>query len=464
MMEAQPAGALELFECLATDPFGRVHRGREWTSPHAHHDVLVRQYHDTWLASGLSARRHEVIRNLVHLGNLKAFAGCHVSPYGAPDLVWPYAAGRSLAQALRASDVQERPLGIDQVLFLVWALSHHLRHLQHAGLSTGILSPHRVWIGFDGWVQLLDVPAIDILQELLPGQPEARAEFAAYLDVPVPGQLGQDAFQLGALLFEMLTHRPLPRDAAPAAALATARLGLPAGEEIPASVRSLAERLLGISEPFTTLDDLERTLESSVFGDAFEPSTFGLAFSMQTLFREELAASELPPAPEADRAPAPPASSAPTAGRSGGPRPWKIALPLVATGILGVWLGARSLSSPGPAVAPATAAPVPPAPVMATPTPAPVPAPALKPEPAAPSALPPSPPAAAPAGEPPASRRHPVKLRVFVDESGRVRQVHLISGAEEGSERERAASSQAMAKTLPAQASRSWGEITVMVP
>jgi hypothetical protein len=54
---------------------------------------------------------------------------------------------------------------------------------------------------------------------------------------------------------------------------------------------------------------------------------------------------------------------------------------------------------------------------------------------------------------------------VFVNEQGRVGQVHVLSGAAEGSPREQAACALAMAKVFPAGSqARSWEEITVLVP
>ena len=472
MLEAQPAGSLEVFECLAVDPFGRVHRGREWRASHQPREVLVRQYHEVWLEQGLSARRHEVVRNLVHLGDLKPFKGCHAAPDGSPSLVWPYAAGRSLAQALQASEAREQAFGIDQALFLVWALSHHLRHLHRAGFPPGPLSPHRIWISFDGWVQLLDVPAIGILQELAPCVPHAGDQLGPYLRPVISGKVDQNAFQLGALLFELLTHRPLPPDREPAEALAQARLGLPGSgqADIPPGIRSLMERLLGNADPFRNLEELERTLEDSVFDEAFEPSTFGLAFAMQSLFRDELATSALPQEVLPEPAPEPPLPVARTAAfplRKLG----LVAAALAAAG-LGVRFGAQAFTRREPDLRSAGGVGVPTAP-PARRIPGPIAADAPAPEPSGrmPAPRGPSLPAVQTGRTqtPLSPGPRPVKLRVFVDESGRVRQVHLLSGAESGSQRERAASALAMARVFPPaqagdSASRSWEEITVMVP
>lgn len=450
--EERAVGSLELLERLAEDPFGTVHRGLEWTAPRVVRNVLVRQYHPAWQDLGLTTRRHEILRNLVHLGHLAPYKGCHLGRDGSLRLLWPYAAGRSLAQTLRAAEDQGIPFGVDQALFLVWALSHHLRHLHEVQLSAGILAPHRIWIGFDGWVQLLDMPVIGLLDELLPGVPSAAQFVEPYRRGPSGPGLAFDAFQLGVLLFEALTHHTLDLARPIPSILETARLHLPEGgtDAIPEPVLDLLQRLLGCSTPFRTLQELERTLETSLYGGAFDPTTFGLAFTMQTIFRHELAAPTLlsedePPAPRAGL-PAP------------GPRPrgrrWRY--PLAAAGLIAVggvaWMAERGPRAPqapilrvapAPAVEKASVVLAPPAPALSEAPPPPLPAPVAA-KPVVPI---------------------PVRLRVFVDEQGRVRQAHLLSGAAEGSARERAACALAMAKTFPAASSdRSWEEITVLVP
>ena len=482
MAEERKIGSLELLECLSEDPFGTVYRGQEWTAPRKTREVLVRRYHAAWLDLGLDARRHEILRNLVHMGHLKPFKGCHMSQDGSPQLLWPLASGRSLAQALRAAETQGIPFGIDQALFLVWALSHHIRHLNQVELSPGILTPHRVWIGFDGWIQLLDVPTIKILQELLPAMPMVRDTMQSYLQGPASGGLAFEAHQLGALLFELLTHNPLPARPRLEAALADTRMALLDGtqEPVPETILRLLSRLLGLSDPFQTLEELERTIEESVFGGDFDPSTFGLAFMMQTLFRREITASattvrESTPEPlvRVEAADARPA-------RPWLPRSRRLAVISAATVLGGMflWLGARAYSNTEAVPAPPAKPPVPvtspapiPLPEAATQTLTPVgsasPAVPIAGNPqhlkAAPVAATQSPSLTAP------SPAQPVRLRVFLDEEGRVHQANVLSGATPGSEREQAAYAIAMQKKQQptqsgGQAVRGWQEVTVLVP
>ena len=490
MLEERPVGSLELSECLAEDPFGKVYRGLEWVAPRKIREVMVRQYHPIWLERGLSGRQHEIMRNLVHLGHLKPFKGCHASRDGSTQLVWPYASGRNLAQVLRAAESQGMPFGIDQALFLVWALSHHIRHLRQVQLSPGILTPYRLWIGFDGWVQLLDVPVMEILQELLPSAPEVQGAMHAFVHRPSRGGLDFDAFQLGALLFEMLTNRPLPEGLALASILEEARIGMPGmiQEPFPEAIQDLLRRLLGCSEPFITLEELERTMEDSVFGGEFDPSTFGLAFTMQTIFRHEIAASAM----SLSHGASDPGHIALSEGAKLDPgtvrshdsrfRRFGLLAGAFLVGGMAVWFGVQTFTRGG------TVASTPEQPRVLAVSSVANPLPAMPPTPVAPATSPSASAistgletekrsqlifsedllSSAHPAEPMAVPK-PVKLRVFVDEAGRVRQVHVISGATEGSEREQAACAAVMLRKFSPQQSagqnlRSWEEVTVMVP
>ncbi len=484
MTKEHPIGSLDLLECLAEDPFGTVHRGMEWIAPRTNREVLVRKYHPVWLERGLSSRHQELRRNLLHLGHLKPYKECHISREGTPHLVWPLSLGRSLTHVLRTAEAHDMPFGIDQALFLVWALSHHLRDLHQVQLSPGILAPHRIWIGFDGWVQLLDVPVMGILQELLPSVPEAWKAMRPYLQGPTFEGLDRDTFQLGALLFEVLTHHPLPVGHNHAVVLEDAQVEMADGhyEAIPKEIAHLLKRLLGLSTSFKTLEELECTMEDSLFGGDFDPSSFGLAFMMQALFRQEIQASEFTLNQggtdsfahlKTGKVVVPTSEPFHTRARHSGL--------LAAACLIGgsmVWLGAEAFThtkaitptsekSPSPSIPSASIQtisklPVPSIPVAPSPQHASQPAPQKAASPSSTfkgvSLQAPMPPTA-----------HPVRLRVFVDEQGRVRQAHVISGATEGSGRERTACATAMQKrfTPPQsgdQAARGWDEITVMVP
>ncbi|MDP2874537.1 MAG: hypothetical protein Q8O00_00040, partial [Holophaga sp.] len=426
------------------------------------------------------ARHSEIRRNLIYLGSVKLFQGVHLSQDDAPHLVWPLCQGRSLATVIRVAEEQELPFGIDQSLFLIWVLTHHIAQLHHAKLPLGFLSPHRVWVGFDGLVELLDAPVITILEDLLPKVPGAMEAMAPYRQGPHREGIMHDAFQMGALLYKMLFHKPLPMDVPLDQTLEAARLQTPEGSEpLPTLIKDLLARLLGLNRPFADLEALEAHLENTMFGDeTFNPTTFGLAFTMHTLFRKEvelerqaLEAERLNPRLFAMLEPTvetPPeqlkSSRMPFIKRVG----TYAAAFLVGAAALGAWKLPPRFRAPAemtgqqPVPRPLQAAQIPAtfsAPSesvpLANPLPEPLPT-AAKPITPVPQSLPlPTP-------------SIPVKLRVFVDEKGRVRQALVQEGATKGSDREAKAIELAMGRHLAPShengvAIRSWTHLTVQV-
>ena len=494
-------GNLLLGEALSEDPFGTVHRGIARTGPLAGDGVMIRRYHPQWQDAGLRKHQGEIRRNLIKLGRVSLYRGMHLSLEGTPHFVWPLCRGRSLVTVLRAAETQGFPFGIDQSLFLVWVLAHHISQVHAAGLPLGFLSPHRVWVGFDGLVELLDTPVIGILEALAPTVPGTTEALGPYLQGPHGEGIMHDAYQLGALLIEMLTHHSLPIGLPLHHVLTAACLhDCDGSHPLPEPLKNLLSRLLGQGRPFASLVELEGHLEDSLFRtDSFNPTTFGIAFTMHTLFRREILDEK---EEEEDAEPGgntqielpsfqPPQMKVPKPSRA--PRLLKKAAGLgfvlvTGAGLLGT---IRMHSSAPPSPTKAQVAPTPePAegspggiqtpslaqhaavrPCHAPPSPAPD-----QPGPAAQQAeralQPPPEPALAvrtasvPASENPAS--HPVRLRIFVDEHGKVRQALVLEGAAKGSPRETAAVRQAMDTRLRPPGDghspeRAWIEVTLSV-
>ncbi len=532
MPDYAPLGNLLLAECLAEDPFGTVHRGLEKDGTPAGRDVLVRRYHPAVLEAGLKSQVPSIRRLLVRMGNLRAFQGCHLLLEGEPHLVWPLAPGRSLAQVLERAERDGIPFGADQALFLGWALAHHISQLHKAELPLGFLTPHRVWVGFDGYIQLLDAPTVLALADLLPALPEAERAAAPYRQGPEKEGLAHDLFQLGALLFEMLTHHPLPLGEDLDWVLAEATLPGMDGDEtpMPGPMIAVLRRLMGLEPGFECLEHLEDEVEGFLFDGDYNPTTFGLAFTMHTLFREEreaealamreeradsgifrtlehLAAGSpaLPPPPRRSRlpwvagglavaglagflaikptpqAPAPP-PPAPTTYQAAtvadiqhpmptppDPEPARTESKAAATTT--ATRTAPTTAQPAAPVPQAVAQPVvrvtiPTVPVASLATtlqPQVLPSPTPTPSPVAPALEPPKllGMAGVPGGQ-------PLRVRVFVDETGRVRQAMVLPGHGKGAAAEQRAYAAALqARFTPArkggQTCREWTEIPVLI-
>jgi hypothetical protein len=482
MPQYTPFASLLLAECLATDPFGTLHRAIDRSGHSAGRDVLVRRYHPHWLAAGLLRHPADIRRHLIHLGHLKLFQGVRLELEEAPHFIWPLCQGRSLATVLEAVKRQNLPFGLEPSLFLIWILCHHIAQLHRAGLPLGFLSPHRIWVGFDGLVELLDTPVVTQLEALIPGRPEVLEPMRAYLQGPRQEGIAQDAYQAGALLFEMLAHRPLPEARHISHELEHLKVHTLEGPEaLPPSIRTMLSRMLGLARPFQTLEELEHDLETSLFGTGdINPSTFGLAFSMHTLFRFEIEAENRNLEEERMGIGGLDAYTAIQKGVPASAQPGRtrrkigrIVLPAAAV-LLGITAAtAWSIHARQPEIALARSAepmakPVEPKPPTEPPKPAMAPSKPAAPESAV--TAPPKPQAMEmPAPKPvEAPVERVVRLRVFVDEQGRVRQTHLLEGATSGSALETKALAAARELRLAplvegGQPVRAWREITVRV-
>jgi len=509
MTDYTPFASLLLADCLASDPFGTVHRAIELQGPHQGRNVLVRRYHEHWIEAGLLKNIPEIQRNILHLGKLKLFQDVRLVRDEAPHFVWPLCQGRSLSRVIQEAEAQQIPFGLDQALFLAWILCHHITQLHQAGIALGFLTPHRIWVGFDGVVELLDAPIIQQMEQVLEACPDIRGALGPYLVGPKHEGIQRDAYQVGALLFEMLTHRPLPEARYLAKELHALQVQGPDGlEPLPITIGALMTRLLGLGRPFQNLEELERELEESLFGtEDFNPSSFGLAFTLHTLFRRELEAENqameeeqaedgvlacrLAMSQEVVPAPARPRR------RSAGLRLLLSAATLLAgLTTLAAWkIHGSPASHPETTIvtklstqsSPTSVPPQSPEPRMA-PTPGPVEKNSEKPvvekaaakptaqtiEPPAPKPAPAAKLEALPSGQsaprllqkPSMSGGSSVRLRVYVDEQGRVRQAFVLEGAAKGSERERTACSLAMgARFTPATDNgrpvRDWTEMSI---
>ena len=198
-----------------------------------------------------------------------------------------YVPGRSLAQMLEKAKQEQIPLGVDHSLSVVQGLAQALIQLHNKGLAHGILSPHSVWVSFEGATHILDAPFAAILGGLLAKCPVIEASIARYRR-PDADPFRQDLFSLGAIFYELLTFEKLPaQDQIPAA---LSRATLKAAQEngpVPPEILELLKRLLMVSQPFENATGFGTELERVLYDGDYSPTTFNMAFFMHTLFREE---------------------------------------------------------------------------------------------------------------------------------------------------------------------------------
>jgi len=282
-------GSYLLANELATVPFGKVHRGLtlQGSSLERHH--LVCTFSDEIIDAGLAAKMDEVTRVAGLLAGTRGFGANYHSVGGrAPHLSCEYIPGRSLAQLLEKTKVEQIPLGVDHALSVLQGVAQSLVQLHGKGLHHGVLSPHSVWVSFEGATTLLDAPQAAILQSLLPKCPAAAAALERYRPTTPASALHQDFYALGAMLYELLTLDKLPSQDLVATAIQQA--GLKAAQEdgpAPAEIQGLLRRLLMVEAPFENAAAFGSELERVLYDGDYSPTTFNMAFFMHTLFREE---------------------------------------------------------------------------------------------------------------------------------------------------------------------------------
>jgi len=273
---------------LAADALGRVSRGLTVTGGRFERHHLIRTFSDELTDLGLPRLAEAAALADLLAGTRGYGANYHVEPGRNPFVVCDHIPGRSLAQVLAKTLEEQIPLGVEHALSVLQGMAQAVLQLHGKGARHGLLSPHSVWLSFEGSTHLLDAPFAALVEGLLPKARLLAAELAPYRPAAAAGPLQQDLYALGAILFELLTLDKLPGAGAIPEALAGATLKA-AQEEgpIPPEVHTLLERLLLLGEPFASAQAFNVELEKVLYEGEYSPTTFNMAFFMHTLFREE---------------------------------------------------------------------------------------------------------------------------------------------------------------------------------
>lgn len=273
---------------LTADPIGRIHRGIVTVGGNFDRHVLVRTFFEEILGAGFAPKLGEASKILPQLGGSKAFGmNYRIETGNPPHVVCDYVPGRSLAQLLDKAKHEQIPFGVDHALSVLQGIAQGIIQLHGKGLSHGLLSSHSVWVSFEGAAQILDAPFSGILHGLMPKLPVTQTSLQSYIKEGL-NPLQQDFHSLGAILYELLTLDRLPTmgDPAPFVQRAT----LKAAQEdtpVPAEIQNLMMRLLGLAQPFDSVNAFNAELERVLYDGDYSPTTFNMAFFMHTLFREE---------------------------------------------------------------------------------------------------------------------------------------------------------------------------------
>ncbi len=282
-------GSYLLASELTSDPFGAVSRAVSITGSTFERHVLVRTFSEELLQAGMNVRLAEGGRVVPLLGGARIFGlGYRIEGGKAPHVAWDYVPGRSLAQLIEKAKQEQIPFGVDHALTVIQGVAQGIVQLQAKGLSHGVLSPHSVWVSFEGATQLVDAPFAGLAKSMLAKAPALKQKLACYLQGPENDALQLDLFALGAILYELLTFERLPVDGDLQAILDHATLKAAQEEApLPGEIRAFLGRLLLGRQSFTTVEAFSTELERVLYDGEYSPTTFNMAFFMHTLFREE---------------------------------------------------------------------------------------------------------------------------------------------------------------------------------
>ena len=282
-------GSYLLANELTADPSGKIHRGLTLMGSGFERHLLIRTFSDELMDAGLGSKLADAQRVAGLLAGTRGFGVNYQIETGkSAHVSCDYVPGRSLAQMLQKTREEQIPLGVDHALSVLQGMAQSLIQLHGKGIHHGTLSPHSIWVSFEGGTQILDAPFGALLLPLLPKAHALETALAPYRPIGAATALQQDLFALGAVLFELLTLEKLPVGEAIPDALAKATLKA-AQEEIrlPAEIQALLARLLMFAQPFSDVSSFNQDLERVLYDGEYSPTTFNMAFFMHTLFREE---------------------------------------------------------------------------------------------------------------------------------------------------------------------------------
>lgn len=282
-------GSYLLASELTGDPLGAIHRAVVTAGNGFDRHVLVRAFSEELFQAGIGTRIADASRVVPLLGGARLFGqGYRVESGKTPHVAWDYVPGRSLAQLIEKARHEQIPFGVDHALTVIQGVAQGIVQMHAKGVSHGLLSPHSVWVSFEGATQIIDAPFSALAKGVLSKAPGARQKLAPYLQGSETDAVQQDLFSLGAVLYELLTFEQVPMGGDLQGALDRATLKAAQEEApLPAEIRAFLGRLMLGRQPFTTMDAFNAELERVLYDGEYSPTTFNMAFFMHTLFREE---------------------------------------------------------------------------------------------------------------------------------------------------------------------------------
>lgn len=298
MTTREEFGKYLLLKKLSDDPLGETFRAGRLGQQGVEQVVLLRVLNGQGLDGdglwkALSARQE--VQSALKSPNIGSGVDAE-RVRGVPYVAYDYISGKDLATLSAQARSEGSPFPTDHALLIADRVGLALTaayETRHGGqrVHHGMVVPHLVMISNEGETRLLGFEAGPALAAQAGALPEG---IRRYLAPEVRNGGGptktSDIFSLGAILFELLTGKPLPD--APggdySGVIAQARLASE-GTALPEGVANLLGRSLGA--PDARLPDpssWHKALSKIMSEGGYNATTFNLAFFMHNLFREEI--------------------------------------------------------------------------------------------------------------------------------------------------------------------------------
>jgi serine/threonine protein kinase len=292
MSQSQRMGDYWVTELLHKDPFGSLHRAVRTEGSVFGSHALVRRFAHEWEIHGVGDRLRGGVSISLRLGDDRKFGSrCRIYSGKDPWISYAYSPGQSLPALIEAAKDQGFPLTIEHALALFREVAYAVIEMHQKGLQHTLLTPFSIWVSYEGAIQVLDASFGVLLSDLLAASPRMQFRLSLYLKRAPKEPLARDLFCLGSILYELLTLEPLPMDGDLGTILQQGRL-MASQEDVPfpPEIKHLLIHMLGVGRSFEDVDSFQVALEALLYEGVHDPTTFNLAFLMQTLFRERIRA------------------------------------------------------------------------------------------------------------------------------------------------------------------------------
>jgi TonB family protein len=206
--------------------------------------------------------------------------------------------GRSLRVVIDRSRQEGFPLSVENALMVasraaaILQALHEQKDDEGALVFHGLLTPVGLVVSWEGEIQVREVGLWAGLRGSSLAEGVERRHLAPEQRDGGGGDVRCDVHALGVVLLEMLTGWSPDQDSDPLEAVSRATVTTVTGdpEPIPGPIQEILSRALAPepSKRHQQMAEMRQAIDALLFSGDFSPTTFNLAFFMQTLFREDM--------------------------------------------------------------------------------------------------------------------------------------------------------------------------------